>query len=69
MAPIAAIRATARPWFPSVAAAKRTGAQVRAAETPFGGTIAHGYLTLSLIPFLSVYWRLRGAWHFKARFW
>jgi acyl dehydratase len=26
----------------------------RAAEGPFGGTIAHGYLTLSLIPFLGV---------------
>ena len=25
----------------------------RAEEGPFGGTIAHGYLTLSLIPFLS----------------
>jgi len=25
----------------------------RAARTPFGGTIAHGYLTLSLIPFLT----------------
>ena len=25
----------------------------RAAKTPFGGTIAHGYLTLSLLPFLS----------------
>ena len=25
----------------------------RAAQTPFGGTIAHGYLTLSLLPFLS----------------
>lgn len=24
----------------------------RAAKTPFGGTIAHGYLTLSLLPFL-----------------
>lgn len=24
----------------------------RAAEGPFGGTIAHGYLTLSLVPFL-----------------
>lgn len=26
---------------------------VRAAETPFGGTIAHGFLTLSLMPMLS----------------
>ena len=26
----------------------------RAAEGPFGGTIAHGYLTLSLIPYLGV---------------
>lgn len=25
----------------------------RAAETPFGGTIAHGYLTLSLLPHLT----------------
>jgi acyl dehydratase len=25
----------------------------RAAQTPFGGTIAHGFLTLSLIPFLT----------------
>jgi acyl dehydratase len=25
----------------------------KAAHTPFGGTIAHGYLTLSLIPFLT----------------
>ena len=25
----------------------------RAARTPFGGTIAHGFLTLSLIPFLT----------------
>lgn len=25
-------------------------------------------LTSVLIPFLSVYWRLRGAWHFKSRF-
>jgi len=25
----------------------------RAAKTPFGGTIAHGYLTLSLLPLLS----------------
>ena len=25
----------------------------QAARTPFGGTIAHGYLTLSLIPFLT----------------
>jgi acyl dehydratase len=25
----------------------------RAAATPFGGTIAHGYLTLSLLPFLT----------------
>lgn len=25
----------------------------RAAETPFGGTIAHGFLTLSLLPMLS----------------
>ena len=24
----------------------------RAAKTPFGGTIAHGYLTLSMLPFL-----------------
>src|SRR5919112_5980283 len=24
----------------------------RAAQTPFGGTIAHGYLTLSMLPFL-----------------
>jgi len=27
--------------------------QQRAARTPFGGTIAHGFLTLSLIPFLT----------------
>jgi acyl dehydratase len=27
--------------------------QSRAADGPFGGTIAHGYLTLSLIPWLS----------------
>ena len=27
--------------------------EVQAARTPFGGTIAHGYLTLSLIPFLT----------------
>src|SRR5215218_4274266 len=27
--------------------------QARAADGPFGGTIAHGYLTLSLIPWLS----------------
>jgi acyl dehydratase len=27
--------------------------QTRAADGPFGGTIAHGYLTLSLIPWLS----------------
>ncbi|WP_183985606.1 MaoC family dehydratase [Sphingomonas jinjuensis] len=26
---------------------------VRAAQTPFGGTIAHGFLTLSLMPLLS----------------
>ncbi|OAN58893.1 nodulation protein NodN [Sphingomonas sp. TDK1] len=26
---------------------------VRAAETPFGGTIAHGFLTLSLMPMLA----------------
>ena len=26
---------------------------VRAAQTPFGGTIAHGYLTLSLIPMMT----------------
>ena len=26
---------------------------VRAAQTPFGGTIAHGFLTLSLMPMLS----------------
>ena len=26
---------------------------VRAAQTPFGGTIAHGFLTLSLLPLLS----------------
>ncbi|MBT8060355.1 MAG: MaoC family dehydratase [Gammaproteobacteria bacterium] len=25
----------------------------RAAQTPFGGTIAHGYLTLSLLPYLT----------------
>jgi acyl dehydratase len=25
----------------------------RAAQTPFGGTIAHGFLTLSLLPFLT----------------
>jgi acyl dehydratase len=25
----------------------------RAAQTPFGGTIAHGYLTLSLVPVMS----------------
>ncbi len=25
----------------------------RAAKTPFGGTIAHGYLTLSLLPYLT----------------
>ncbi len=25
---------------------------VKAAQTPFGGTIAHGFLTLSLLPFL-----------------
>lgn len=28
--------------------------EARAAHTPFGGTIAHGFLTLSLIPFLTV---------------
>lgn len=27
--------------------------EARAAKTPFGGTIAHGFLTLSLIPFLT----------------
>jgi len=27
--------------------------EARAARTPFGGTIAHGFLTLSLIPFLT----------------
>jgi acyl dehydratase len=27
--------------------------EAQAARTPFGGTIAHGYLTLSLIPFLT----------------
>lgn len=27
--------------------------EARAAGTPFGGTIAHGFLTLSLIPFLT----------------
>lgn len=27
--------------------------QERAAKTPFGGTIAHGFLTLSLLPFLN----------------
>jgi len=27
--------------------------QARATRTPFGGTIAHGFLTLSLIPFLT----------------
>lgn len=27
--------------------------EARAAHTPFGGTIAHGFLTLSLLPFLS----------------
>ena len=27
---------------------------VRAAKTPFGGTIAHGFLTLSLIPTLTM---------------
>jgi acyl dehydratase len=27
--------------------------EARAARTPFAGTIAHGYLTLSLIPFLT----------------
>jgi acyl dehydratase len=27
--------------------------EAQAAHTPFGGTIAHGFLTLSLIPFLS----------------
>lgn len=26
----------------------------RAAKTPFGGTIAHGFLTLSMLPFLSL---------------
>lgn len=26
---------------------------VRAAESPFGGTVAHGYLTLSLVPHLT----------------
>ncbi|MEE8523785.1 MAG: MaoC family dehydratase [Thermoanaerobaculia bacterium] len=26
---------------------------VQAAQTPFGSTVAHGYLTLSLLPFLS----------------
>ncbi len=26
---------------------------VKAAQTPFGGTIAHGFLTLSLLPFLT----------------
>jgi acyl dehydratase len=28
---------------------------VRAAETPFGGTIAHGFLTLSLMPMLAAH--------------
>jgi acyl dehydratase len=27
--------------------------EAQAAQTPFGGTIAHGFLTLSLIPFLT----------------
>ena len=27
--------------------------EARASRTPFGGTIAHGYLTLSLIPYLT----------------
>lgn len=27
--------------------------QEKAAQTPFGGTIAHGFLTLSLVPFLT----------------
>jgi acyl dehydratase len=27
--------------------------EARAAQTPFGGTIVHGFLTLSLIPFLT----------------
>ena len=27
--------------------------KARAAQTPFGGTIVHGFLTLSLLPFLS----------------
>ena len=27
--------------------------EARAKQTPFGGTIAHGYLTLSLLPYLS----------------
>ena len=31
----------------------------KAAATPFGGTIAHGFLTLSLLPYLSRY-RLTG---------
>ncbi len=36
--------------------------QVRAADGPFGGTVAHGYLTLSLIPFLSQQvWTVSGA--------
>jgi len=35
---------------------------VRAAEGPFGGTIAHGYLTLSLIPMLNwELWTFTGA--------
>lgn len=35
----------------------------RAAEGPFGGTIAHGYLTLSLIPYLNsgITWPVEGA--------
>jgi acyl dehydratase len=34
---------------------------VRAAAGPFGGTIAHGYLTLSLVPvLLSSLWRIEG---------
>lgn len=33
---------------------------VRAAEGPFGGTVAHGYLSLSLLPLLQ-----RGLWQFE----
>lgn len=33
------------------------------------GHVAEMFATSALIPFLSVFWRLRGAWHFRIWFW